>query len=66
MISHKCILDTLMLYWESFVYFVNALSGHIPWGSWKMAAVWQQVLAIDARYNAYRSPNNPQFSEYWT
>ncbi|XP_006824011.1 WD repeat-containing protein 13-like [Saccoglossus kowalevskii] len=26
-----------------------------------MAAVWQQVLAVDARYNAYRSPNNPQF-----
>ena len=27
-----------------------------------MAAVWQQVLAQDARYNAYRAPNNPQFS----
>ncbi|XP_033118477.1 WD repeat-containing protein 13-like [Anneissia japonica] len=26
-----------------------------------MAAVWQQVLAVDARYNAYRTPNNPQF-----
>ncbi|KAI0220358.1 WD repeat-containing protein 13 [Lamellibrachia satsuma] len=26
-----------------------------------MAAVWQQVLALDARYNAYRTPNNPQF-----
>ncbi|KAL3208785.1 hypothetical protein MRX96_052460 [Rhipicephalus microplus] len=23
--------------------------------------VWQQVLAIDARYNAYRSPNDPNF-----
>ncbi|CAN0026813.1 unnamed protein product [Lampetra planeri] len=26
-----------------------------------MASVWQQVLAVDARYNAYRTPNNPQF-----
>ncbi|XP_054718052.1 WD repeat-containing protein 13-like [Uloborus diversus] len=26
-----------------------------------MAAVWQQVLALDARYNTYRTPNNPQF-----
>lgn len=26
-----------------------------------MATVWQQVLAIDARYNAYRSPNDPNF-----
>ncbi|XP_077979808.1 WD repeat-containing protein 13-like isoform X2 [Glandiceps talaboti] len=26
-----------------------------------MAAVWQQVLAVDARYNAYRTPHNPQF-----
>ncbi|XP_013417512.1 WD repeat-containing protein 13-like [Lingula anatina] len=26
-----------------------------------MAAVWQQVLAVDARFNAYRVPNNPQF-----
>ncbi|KAK0048465.1 WD repeat-containing protein 13 [Biomphalaria pfeifferi] len=24
-------------------------------------AVWQQVLALDAKFNAYRSPNNPQF-----
>ena len=29
-----------------------------------MAAVWQQVLALDARFNAYRAPNNPQFSKY--
>lgn len=26
-----------------------------------MTAVWQQVLALDARYNTYRAPNNPQF-----
>ncbi|XP_046581880.1 LOW QUALITY PROTEIN: WD repeat-containing protein 13-like [Haliotis rubra] len=26
-----------------------------------MAALWQQVLALDAKYNAYRAPNNPQF-----
>ncbi|XP_076454343.1 WD repeat-containing protein 13-like [Babylonia areolata] len=26
-----------------------------------MAAVWQQVLAIDAKFNAYRAPNCPQF-----
>lgn len=26
-----------------------------------MATIWQQVLAIDARYNAYRSPNDPNF-----
>ncbi|KAK6171153.1 hypothetical protein SNE40_019402 [Patella caerulea] len=26
-----------------------------------MAGVWQQVLALDAKYNAYRAPNNPQF-----
>ncbi|XP_072040498.1 WD repeat-containing protein 13-like [Amphiura filiformis] len=25
-----------------------------------MTAVWQQVLALDARYNNYRAPNNPQ------
>ncbi|KAL4240495.1 WD repeat-containing protein 13 [Mactra antiquata] len=24
-------------------------------------ASWQQVLALDAKYNAYRAPNNPQF-----
>ncbi|CAL1540519.1 unnamed protein product [Lymnaea stagnalis] len=24
-------------------------------------AVWQQVLALDAKFNAYRAPNNPQF-----
>ena len=28
------------------------------------AAVWQQALALDARYNAYRAPSHPQFSEY--
>ncbi len=28
-----------------------------------MTAVWQQVLALDARYNAYRTPENPQFSK---
>jgi len=28
-----------------------------------MAAVWQQALALDAKYNAYRTPNNPQFSK---
>jgi hypothetical protein len=27
-----------------------------------MAAVWQQALALDAKFNAYRTPNNPQFS----
>ncbi|KAJ8036890.1 WD repeat-containing protein 13 [Holothuria leucospilota] len=26
-----------------------------------MASSWQQILAIDARYNAYRTPNSPQF-----
>ncbi|KAG1659529.1 WD repeat-containing protein 13 [Nymphon striatum] len=26
-----------------------------------MAGVWQQCLALDARYNAHRVPNNPQF-----
>ncbi|XP_071507787.1 WD repeat-containing protein 13-like [Diadema antillarum] len=26
-----------------------------------MATMWQQILAIDARYNTYRTPNNPQF-----
>ncbi len=26
-----------------------------------MAAVWQQVLAVDARYNAYRTLKFPQF-----
>ncbi|XP_067140482.1 WD repeat-containing protein 13-like [Centruroides vittatus] len=26
-----------------------------------MATQWQQVLALDARYNAYRAPNNPNF-----
>lgn len=30
----------------------------------KMTASWQQALALDARYNAYRAPNNPQFREY--
>jgi len=26
-----------------------------------MAVVYQQILALDVKYNAYRSPNNPQF-----
>ncbi|XP_071815064.1 WD repeat-containing protein 13-like [Apostichopus japonicus] len=26
-----------------------------------MASSWQQILALDARYNAYRTPNSPQF-----
>ena len=26
-----------------------------------MAAVWQQIFAIDARFNAYRTPNCPQY-----
>ncbi|XP_017379357.1 WD repeat-containing protein 13 isoform X3 [Cebus imitator] len=30
-------------------------------GGQGMAAVWQQVLAVDARYNAYRTPTFPQF-----
>ena len=29
-----------------------------------MAAVWQQVLAVDAKFNAYRAPNSPQFRKY--
>ncbi|XP_034996712.1 WD repeat-containing protein 13 isoform X1 [Zootoca vivipara] len=32
-----------------------------PVAVWGMAAVWQQVLAVDARYNAYRTPTFPQF-----
>lgn len=24
----------------------------------------QQILALDARYNAYRVPNNPQYRKY--
>lgn len=31
-----------------------------------MAAVWQQqAFAIDARYNAHRAPNHPNFSMYY-
>jgi hypothetical protein len=31
-----------------------------------MAAVWQQqVFALDARYNAHRAPNHPNFSMYY-
>lgn len=30
----------------------------------KMGAVWQQVLALDARYNTYRAPNNTHFRKY--
>ncbi|KAF6019186.1 WDR13 [Bugula neritina] len=26
-----------------------------------MATLWQQVVALDARYNAYRVPDNPQY-----
>nr|XP_034312281.1 WD repeat-containing protein 13 isoform X1 [Crassostrea gigas] len=26
-----------------------------------MTAVWQQALALDAKFNAYRTPSNPQF-----
>ncbi|XP_037744364.1 WD repeat-containing protein 13 isoform X4 [Chelonia mydas] len=37
-----------------------ASSPKAPAGS-GMAAVWQQVLAVDARYNAYRTPGFPQF-----
>jgi hypothetical protein len=30
-----------------------------------MAAGWQQqVFALDARYNAHRAPNHPNFSMY--
>lgn len=29
-----------------------------------MGAVWQQVLALDARYNAYRAPNNTHFRKF--
>mgnify|MGYP001795052358 FL=1 len=29
-----------------------------------MATLWQQVVALDARYNAYRVPDNPQYREY--
>lgn len=28
-----------------------------------MTAVWQQALALDAKFNAYRTPSNPQFSK---
>jgi hypothetical protein len=32
-----------------------------------MAAVWQQqVFALDARYNAHRAPNHPNFSMYYS
>ncbi|CAM4624052.1 unnamed protein product, partial [Lepidochelys kempii] len=40
--------------------FQLASSPKAPAGS-GMAAVWQQVLAVDARYNAYRTPGFPQF-----
>ena len=30
-----------------------------------MAVVYQQILALDVKYNAYRSPNNPQFSKFF-
>lgn len=30
-----------------------------------MGTVWQQVLALDARYNAYRAPNNPHFRRFF-
>jgi hypothetical protein len=31
-----------------------------------MAAVWQQqAFALDARYNAHRAPNHPNFSMYY-
>ncbi|KAG7332741.1 hypothetical protein KOW79_004575 [Hemibagrus wyckioides] len=33
----------------------------VPLSVCGMAAVWQQVLAVDARYNAYRTPTFPQF-----
>jgi hypothetical protein len=48
---------------------VNPVGSKILW-LWainkviKMTAVWQQVLALDARYNAYRTPENPQFSKF--
>lgn len=28
------------------------------------AAFQQQIFALDARFNAYRAPNNPNFSKY--
>lgn len=28
------------------------------------AAFQQQIFALDARFNAYRAPNNPSFSKY--
>lgn len=28
------------------------------------AAFQQQIFALDARFNAYRAPNNPNFSKF--
>jgi len=27
-------------------------------------ANWQQILAVDAKYNAYRAPSNPHFRKF--
>ena len=32
---------------------------------WLRMNISQQILALDARYNAYRVPNNPQYRKYF-
>ncbi|XP_012507825.1 PREDICTED: WD repeat-containing protein 13 isoform X3 [Propithecus coquereli] len=48
--------------WRTFQASLHAPAGGYARGGGRgMAAVWQQVLAVDARYNAYRTPTFPQF-----
>ncbi|KAG7270541.1 hypothetical protein CRUP_025143 [Coryphaenoides rupestris] len=40
---------------------VDLYATFVPRALVEWPAVWQQVLAVDARYNAYRTPTFPQF-----
>ncbi|KAF6721233.1 WD repeat-containing protein 13 [Oryzias melastigma] len=54
---HECLEDSEVAVKDSSLAEASAFT-HFACG---MAAVWQQVLAVDARYNAYRTPTFPQF-----
>ncbi|XP_045393999.1 WD repeat-containing protein 13 isoform X2 [Lemur catta] len=59
--SLLCVIQTLPRKGRAGVMTMAPASGYARGGGRGMAAVWQQVLAVDARYNAYRTPAFPQF-----
>nr|XP_012593497.1 WD repeat-containing protein 13 isoform X3 [Microcebus murinus] len=59
--SLLCVTQTLPRKGRAGVMTMAPTGGYARGGGRGMAAVWQQVLAVDARYNAYRTPTFPQF-----